>query len=587
MENDSPPNVLPDSFAPLKWRGRLAFLVMCLFAAWSIWFTNRVLLDRFTASTRNQAELQLALHSGTLLSELRQSAILPQLLARDQTLISALNSRDFSQTTQRLLSYVEELGPDALTLLNAEGQVVASTRRTELGEQRQDEPYFVDAMQNVATIFTSYEDAAGTYRSIYSRQIQSQGQAVGVIFVEVDLRKYERAWASITDAIIVTNGDGVIILATEPLWRGLSEAVALALQPPSGAIERAIQSTTHWSVVPADAYVSGQGVMRVEGPIAFQDWRMVGFWNYAGVRERVNGFLALEIMAFAVLLALCFYFLSRKSAENMQRFKRESVALRHLNLRLQREISERERVQKTLEVAEQTIAQSSKLAALGQMSAAVSHELNQPLAAMKTYLAGSRLLLSRNRPDEALVSFHRIDDLLERMGAITKQLKSYARKGADTFAPVDLCSAVGAVLSMMELQFKQNALQITCRTPDMPVWVLGDRVRVEQVLVNLLRNAVDATKAVTDPEIEILLVSDEMASLSVRDNGSGVSDLDALFEPFYTTKQPGEGVGLGLAISSGIVSELGGRLLARNDEVGGAVFEMQLPILNDHIAAAE
>ena len=121
----------------------------------------------------------------------------------------------------------------------------------------------------------------------------------------------------------------------------------------------------------------------------------------------------------------------------------------------------------------------------------------------------------------------------------------------------------------------------------MPVWVLGDRVRVEQVLVNLLRNAVDATKAVTDPEIEILLVSDEMASLSVRDNGSGVSNLDALFEPFYTTKQPGEGVGLGLAISSGIVSELGGRLLARNDEVGGAVFEMQLPILNDHIAAAE
>ena len=112
-------------------------------------------------------------------------------------------------------------------------------------------------------------------------------------------------------------------------------------------------------------------------------------------------------------------------------------------------------------------------------------------------------------------------------------------------------------------------------------------MRIEQVMVNLLRNALDATKSVDDPEVEIILAAGETATLTVRDNGYGIKDLDSLFEPFYTTKQPGDGVGLGLAISSGIVNDLGGRLTARNGRNGGAVFEMQLPILNDDLEAAE
>ena len=107
---------------------------------------------------------------------------------------------------------------------------------------------------------------------------------------------------------------------------------------------------------------------------------------------------------------------------------------------------------------------------------------------------------------------------------------------------------------------------------------MGDRLRIEQVMVNLLRNALDATKSERDPKVEIILSAGETATLTVRDNGPGIEDLESLFEPFYTTKQPGDGVGLGLAISSGIVSDHGGRLTARNGQSGGAVFEMQLPI---------
>ena len=319
--------------------------------------------------------------------------------------------------------------------------------------------------------------------------------------------------------------------------------------------------------------------MRLESRIPFRGWRMTSFTTYESVRERVNGVLALEIMGFALLLALAFYALNRRSALRLALSTRESAELRHLNIQLQREVAERKRVQEDLAVAEQTLEQSSKLAALGEMSAAVSHELNQPLAAMKTYLAGARLLLRRNRPDEAVVSFGRIDDLIERMGAITRQLKSYARKGQDALSPVNMGDALASSLSMMEPQLRQRRVQINRVLPSGPVEVMGDRLRIEQVMVNLLRNAIDATKTVRAPQIDIMLSAGETATLTVRDNGPGIEDLDALFEPFYTTKQPGDGVGLGLAISSGIVNDLGGRLTARNSTSEGAVFEMQLPIM--------
>ena len=309
------------------------------------------------------------------------------------------------------------------------------------------------------------------------------------------------------------------------------------------------------------------------------------------MRERVNAILALEIMGLAILLALGFWVSSRKATNRLALFQRESAELRRLNARLQREIAEREKVERTLQVAEQSLAQSSKLAVLGEMSAAVSHELNQPLAAMKTYLAGARLLLQRKRPEEALASFQRIDDLIDRMGAITRQLKSYARKGSDAFEPFDARAAISAALAMMEPQLKTRKVTITRTIPSVPVMIMGDRLRLEQVLINLLRNALDATKMTAEPAVEIILAQGESVSLSVRDNGHGIENLEQLFEPFYTTKGTGEGVGLGLAISSGIVTDMGGRLTARNAPSGGAVFEIGLPALQSrqstNIEAAE
>ena len=585
---DASPSPDTESHAPgISWRVKLVVALLVVLAAGVVLFTNRWLSERFTEVTRNSAELRLAFYSGNVISELQRNSVVPLLLARDPELIGALERKDYSTTSARLISFQAEIGAASIILLDGEGRVVGATNRNQLGETYRNAAQFIDAQRVRDTIFTVAPRQTNGFDFTYSRAIRVENQVLGVILVAVDLMKYERAWAGLQDAVLVTDSEGVVLLATEPRWRGLPLDRALEARDAPSAIRRALQGAADWAQEPPDAYVSGEAVMKTETRVAFRGWRMITFTAYDSVRERVNGVLALEIMGFAILLAVTFYMLSRRAWSQSVTFQRESAELRMLNARLQREIAEREKVQKTLEVAELTLAQSSKLAALGEMSAAVSHELNQPLAAMKTYLAGARLLLQRKRPDEALSSFQRIDDLIDRMGAITRQLKSYARKGGEAFEPVDMRQSLSSALSMMEPQLKARVVRITRTLPRSPVMVMADRVRLEQVIINLLRNALDATKETRNPQIDLILSAGETATLTVRDNGHGIKDLDNLFEPFYTTKKPGEGVGLGLAISSGIVTDLGGRLTARTAEGGGAVFEVQLPILGKDAKAAE
>lgn len=576
-----------DTAQGLPWRVRIVVVLLIVAAVGVVLVSNKWLTDRFVETTRNRADVRLALYSGNLVSELQRTSVVPLLLSRDPDLIDALKVGNYASTSAKLIALQKEIGVASIRLIDMEGRVVGATNRNILGTSHRADAFFVDAQRAPDTVFTAAAREARGFDFTYSRALRGDGKVLGVIVVSVDLMKYERAWSGLQDAVLVTDSEGTVILSTEPVWRGRPLAEALAVKDPPSALSRAVQATTDWARSPPDAYLQGEAVMRTEARIPFRGWRIVTFTAYDSVRERVNGILALQIMGFAILMSLTFYMLSRRAWSRSLSLQRESAELRLLNARLQREIAEREKVQKDLEVAEQTLAQSSKLAALGEMSAAVSHELNQPLAAMKTYLAGARLLLQRRRPEEALSSFQRIDDLIERMGAITRQLKSYARKGGEAFEPVDLRSSVSSALSMMEPQLKARVVKITRGLPRQPVMVMADRIRLEQVIINLLRNALDATKDVKSPQIDLLLSAGETAMLTVRDNGHGIADLDNLFEPFYTTKKPGEGVGLGLAISSGIVTDLGGRLTARNGEEGGAVFEMQLPILGREQEAAE
>ncbi|MCC0076686.1 MAG: sensor histidine kinase [Rhodobacter sp.] len=559
--------------------GKAVVGLLLVVAVGVVWVLDDWLSESFTLDTRNRAELRLVLYAGSIEAEMQRTQVVPILLARDPILRDALQNSNYAQIPQLLIALQAEVGAAAIELLDTSGRVVAGTDRNRLGVMRTQDALFVDARRANDTIFALQPRDSGGYAFGFARAIRVGGQILGVVTVEADLAKFERAWAGFTDAVALLDSEGRIILATEPRWRGRTEAEALALRDAPSAIERALRYTADLAGRGPDAFLGGAAVLRSETRVRHRGWTLISFTTYDGVREKVNGVLALVIMGFALLLAMVFYLFSRRAWSQTARFEQESVELRQLNLRLQREVAAREKVQKELTVAEQTLAQSSKLAVLGEMSAAVSHELNQPLAAMKTYLAGARLLLNRRRTEEALVSFQRIDDLIDRMGAITRQLKSFARKGGDAFAPLDLRDSVTEALAMMEPRLRERRVLVVRTLPKEPVMVMGDRLRLEQVIINLMRNAVDATRSVNAPQIDLILTQGDTVSLTVRDNGTGIEDIDKVFEPFHTSKKPGEGVGLGLAISSGIVADHGGRLTARNLPEGGAGFEISLPVL--------
>lgn len=560
--------------------GGILALALVGFGNWWLW-------SRFEETARSEAEVALALREGSLLTELQRNAAVPLLLAQDPVLTRALASGDHSFSSQRLISVLEEVGAKGILLLDATGRTVAASDRNLIGTSRAHAPYFTRARDLSETEFSYFQAESGAMVFAYSRQITLGGQAAGVIVVLVDFAKIERAWARLAERVFVTDRRGTVLLASQPAWRAKPEAEALALLPPEAPVMPPATLINGPAGLAADTLRGAGAVLRADARLGFNGWRITSFTPLQPVISRMSAALALQAVLVALLLAAGFYARNRRERAQSARLRRDAAALRALNTRLEREITERQRAEANLEIAEQTLEQSSKLAALGEMSAAVSHELNQPLAAMKTYLAGARLLMQRDRPEEAEASLRRIDDLIERMGTLTRQLKSHARRGDSAASEIDLRDALEATFAIMAPQVKAARVTLRHVMPARRVPVMANQLRVEQVLINLLRNALDAVQDVEAPQIDVLLSLGETATLSVRDNGHGIADLEALFEPFYTTKAPGDGTGLGLAIASGIVAEFGGALTARNGASGGAVFELQLPIASAFDAGAQ
>ncbi|WP_424931324.1 sensor histidine kinase [Amaricoccus macauensis] len=551
----------------------VAAMILIVWAA-QVYFTHAYSLEE-----GNRARIRATLYSASIQSSLQRHGVVPLLLSRDPILSQALRGGDLSFADERLSNFQSELGSGPIFLLDAEGNVVASSDPEYKGTYGGDRSYFIAAISGEGTEFSISEQEPGQLAFHYSRKFTDLDSFLGVVVVTVDLGALQNGWQTSRARILVSDSEGNVLLASEPEWRNRNLDSIISRESPSALRQFASQALF---LDPTDVTFTHFGTktpyLRVEVPIGFRSWRLLYFDTLEDVRAQVSSILALIIMCMAILLAVGFYMLSRRTSAESRRVLKESDELRLLNRRLSREIAARKVVERNLKQAEQSLEQASKLAALGQMSAAVSHELNQPLAAMKTYLAGARLLLKRNRTEEAISSFQRIDDLINRMGNIMRQLKSYARADRDHDIEVfDLRESVRESVSMMAPQLGKMTVDLTTTLPSERVEVRADPLRVEQIIVNLLRNALDAVRNSDDPAVKVLLVQGEAAVLSIEDNGPGLKDPEKLFEPFYTTKKPGEGLGLGLAISAGFAAEIGGRLVASNAPQGGAIFELILP----------
>ncbi|WP_235809788.1 sensor histidine kinase, partial [Pseudomonas syringae group genomosp. 3] len=243
---------------------------------------------------------------------------------------------------------------------------------------------------------------------------------------------------------------------------------------------------------------------------------------------------------------------------------------------LERLVQERTR---DLQTAQDGLVQSAKLAALGQMSAALAHEINQPLTAQRMQLATLRLLLDQGRIDEACKALNAVDQQLTRMAALTGHLKTFARKSPSGLRErLDLATVVDQALLLLEPRLREEAVDCVLHL-SRPAWVRGDAIRLEQVLINLLRNALDAMRDCSTRRLEVRIdARDAQWLLSVSDTGTGIApeNLASIFDPFFTTKPVGDGLGLGLAVSYAIIHQLGGQLSAES-HADGAVFWFCLP----------
>jgi len=272
--------------------------------------------------------------------------------------------------------------------------------------------------------------------------------------------------------------------------------------------------------------------------------------------------------------------LARARDQLEQRVAERTHDLLDSNRRLSAEIDERRRAETDLRQTQDELIQAAKLAVLGQMAAGINHELNQPLAAIRAYAENASAFIARGRQDAADANLQQIVELTARMAEISAQLKQFSRKSGDSLAAVSVQAGFGYALRLYRARLLDGNVTVVRDWPADDVWVHADPVRLEQVLVNLIGNALQAMADTTDPRLGLSIVrAAGRVRIGVHDSGPGIDEahLGRVFEPFFTTKPTGKGLGLGLSISARIIEDLGGRLEACNAAEGGARFTIDLP----------
>lgn len=556
----------------------------------SSWLAGRYAEQRAWEQRSQEAQGQLQLYGQSLHTLVERFRSVPEVLALDSDIKALLRAPDEGLLRKKLNQRLEQLnaaaGSTVLYLLDRQGEtLVASNWRdwsSFVGNNYAFRPYFQDAVAHSAGRYFAVGVTTGIPGYFLSHAVYDDDQRLlGVLVVKLELEELQREWVSQSGVLLVADSNAVVILSNRPAWRfralqPLSEATQetlaevrqyaeQALQPLPSELRRQIDEASQWR--------------RVEGPDGLRDylWQSLSLagegWTLHLLSEPNNlgdSVRSYRLAAAGVWMTLAFLLLF--------------LAQRRKNQRLQagiRERLEREVALRTAELreAQEGLVHAAKMAALGQMSAAMAHEINQPLTAMQMQLGSLRLLLDSGRQADVREGLQRIDGLLQRMAGLTGHLKTFARKSpAGLSERLRLSDVLEQALQLLAPRMRSENVELHCEI-EAEAMVLGDAIRLEQVLLNLLHNALDAMASAESRQLYIRIQRQgDTCLLSVADSGGGIAAeaLDHVFEPFFTTKPVGAGLGLGLAVSYGIVRELGGSLEAANDE-RGAVFTLRLP----------
>lgn len=516
----------------------------------------------------------------------------------DQALVQRLNLTFQTIQRQSKVSAIYLMDRDGLTLSSSNWDEPLSF----VGRNFRYRPYFRDAVAGEAGRFYGIGSATSEpgyfiAQPVYTNGVARPGeQPYGVIAVKISLSEFERSWSSSQEPLALTDHFGVVFLSNRPALRYHS------LQPLDDATTQVLAGTLQYvgqSIVPVASLPKAQRAgfeEHIAHPVGRLGWQLMMFPSQARI-ARAASFAAMGAALLIALVGLswwAYYQRTRRLEERIasrralqqaadeleRKIAQGTQELLLANQHLKTRYATLQETEQMLRTTQNELVQAGKLAMLGQMAAGMTHELSQPLAAIRAFADNARTFLSRGQAHSAEENLAQISAASARMGAIIGQLKGFARKSHDTVAIVDLAVTIHASTALLENEFKRHDVVLSIDIRHL-LRVVGDAVRTEQVLINLLRNALDAVENAPTRVISLVASRDgEHARIAIRDSGAGIPEKvrEHLFEPFFTTKPSGKGLGLGLAISSSIVQAMDGELSARNHTEGGAEFIVRLPL---------
>lgn len=564
--------------------GRRLFLpLIAVFASIGLFGSS---YEYFKGQELEKAAARLTLYRSNIEAELRHFAHLPFLLSQDPFVIETLNGRgDPDHLNRRLARFSQSAGIDAIYLMDRSGLTIAASNaqsaQSFIGQNYAFRPYFQEAIAGELGAFYGIGATTGIPGYFYAIAVRPERAVTrGVIAIKIDLSQLQQSWAASGEQIILSNGDGVVLLASDPDWRYRT------LEPLSSVQRDRLLATRQFGKEPLEplawrgdvqagvAEIGDEQLLYLRNANLPNSWSLHFFVSDDPVVARAGlttlGFMLVLLMSF-VLWQFARVLQMRAALVRSEHNQRE---LRQANQRLAEEIEVRRDAEASLQKTQAELERAGRLAALGQLASSVTHELGQPLAAMRNQLAASEMT-------SGVTPLHgKMNGLVARMESITRQLKFFSRKGRDQFEPIDLRNIIENALELLEPTISHSGADVGYERFTDPLPMLGNRLRIEQVFTNIIRNALDATEHSERREIVISSgVAEESIWVEVADTGHGLGDqsFDDLREPFATSRESGRGMGLGLTISAGIVSDHGGTITAENRASGGACFRVILP----------
>jgi two-component system C4-dicarboxylate transport sensor histidine kinase DctB len=618
------------------WAQALIVVALGALLVAGVWRWSR---DAALAQSRDSAQAQLRFIAHDLGAALDKYEMLPQVLATHPVLKGLLAQpqsparRD--EVNALLTRLTGESGVAAIFLIDGQGLTLASSNwdspQSYVGEHYAYRPYFRDALARGSGYFYARGATTGTPGYFLAHRLD--GGAPGVVVVKVSLDEMEANWARGKDQLMLADEQGVVFLASRPEWKYRS------LRPLSPAARARLQQTQQYGALdvqplagheqlqgaagglriarlalspePVDRPAAADGAratptlraLVTEQALPRRGWTLLSLTEVRGELQIATGRAwAAALGWLALLLAWLYWQLRRRRAHERaaargelqrvhasleQRISERTADLLQANEALAQRVDELHRTETTLRATQDELVQAGKLAVLGQMAASITHEINQPLAALRALNDNAQVFLERGQPEQAQDNLRAIAGLTQRVAGIVAHLKGFARRDELCLQPVDVAAAIQSAAALVGAEARRHGVQLQLPKTPAGLAVQGQPVRIEQVLVNLLRNAIDACAEMPPPQrlVEVLVHPPEvpgaphaLVAIQVRDQGPGISPaaLGHLFEPFFTTKRRGEGLGLGLSISASIANALGGSLQGGNAPGGGAVFTLRL-----------